>query len=91
LFHARQFLRQTLSARVGFALALGDRLAPRFGFDFFARHPGLFLQQLQLQIAQRFATRPVLPDALLPQLFLQRLDFQVRPLQLVFEIRYAEL
>ena len=57
-------------------------LAPCFGFYFVTRDRRLFLdQQFQLQIAQRFALRTQLLNAPLPQLFSQRLDFQLRPVR----------
>ena len=58
----------------------GERSAPRFRLHFVQRGARLFVgQQFQLQIAQRFAARPQQLHALLPQLFRQRLDFQMRP------------
>lgn len=80
--------RQTPPSRMGPTLSwrqAGDRLAPRFGFHFVPRHARLFFgQQLQLQIAQRFTTRPQPFDALLPQFFAERLDFQMRPGEFAF-------
>ena len=57
-----------------------QRLAPRFGFYFLARYGGFFFdQQLQLQVAQGFTLGTQLLNAPLPQLFPERLDFQLRP------------
>jgi hypothetical protein len=59
-----------------------QRPAFALGLDFQVAHPGLQLQKLQLPIAERFATRTVLPDALQPQALFQYLDFEVGPLEL---------
>jgi len=46
---------------------------------------------LKLQIAQRLAARPEQLHALLPQLFGECLDFEMRPRQLAFEKGDARL
>jgi hypothetical protein len=95
-FDARRTFRQRFAAWMLFPFARRrrrNRLAPRFGFDFLARHTWLlFGQQLQLQIAQRFARRPQKSDTLLAQPFLEQLNLgilllngQLRPLQRTFQ------
>ena len=64
--------------------------APRLCFHFVPSRTGLFVgQQLELQIAQRLAAWTQLPNPPLPQLFLQCLDFQLRPVQLPLQFSDA--
>src|SRR5215813_9008815 len=47
------------------------------GFYLRLADPGFFLQQLQLQVREFFAARPILLDSLQPQLFLQGRTLQL--------------
>jgi hypothetical protein len=59
---------------------VGQRSALRFGRYLVQRCARLLVsQQLQLQVAQRLATRPQQLHPLLPQLFGERLDLKVCP------------
>jgi hypothetical protein len=80
-------MRSPLAAR-----SLRQRSASRFRLHLVHRRARLFVgQQLKLQVAQRLAARPQKLHALLPQLFRERLDFQMRPRQLAFEKGDARL
>ena len=89
LFDSLQMLRQTLPSRVQLPLAWrrdGQRRALRLCFYFIQRRARFLVgQQFQLQVVQRLALRPQHLDAEPPQLFDQRLDFQMRPRQLSLE------
>src|ERR1700741_5117407 len=68
LLDARQMFRQRLAPWMRLAFAFRNRLAPRFRFHFVARGARFFFgQQLQLQIAERFAPRTPLLNPPLPQ------------------------
>lgn len=77
--------------RLALSIRPWQRLAFGFGFHFFAGHTWLGFEQLQLQGAQSFTLGPVFFDALLPQLFLKRLDFQARPVKLALQHGYVLL
>jgi len=67
-----------------------QHLPPGFRFHFVPRCTGFFRgQQLQLQIAQRFALRTQLLNPLLAQLLFERLDFQLCPVQLPLQFSGA--
>lgn len=90
---SRQTLRQRLAPwmRLGFPHRCARQHLPaRLCFHFVTCCAGLFLgQQSQLQAAQRFALRTQLLDSRLAQEFFQRLNFQLRPVQLSLQFSDA--
>src|SRR5690348_11295752 len=88
LLHAWQILWQTLPPRMRLALPfqrIGHAFSFGFRLHFLAGHGWLAIEQLQLQVTQRFTLRAVSFDALQTQLFLKRLYLQTSPLQLTLE------
>jgi hypothetical protein len=81
--YSLQVLRQPLSSRMRLPFARGrcrQRRALGLRLHFIQRRARFLVgQQLQLQIVERLALRPQQLHAKLPQLFHQRLDFQIRP------------
>ena len=65
---------------------LRQRLASTLGLHFQVADARLQFQQLQLRIAQLFAARTVLLDALQLQPFFQNLDLEVRPVELPLQL-----
>ena len=67
---------------------LRQRPAFALGLDFQVAHSGFQIQKVQLRIAELFAARTVLLDALQPQALFQYLNLEVGPVELPLQLRH---